>query len=153
MLLSKLVSYCNKSIYTTASTSWALFPNNRMTAHMGAIIVWTCLVFHVFFLKRKGISQKSMMPWCESFMQVKKPQEMEVSFQIFRIPTNGFKLWHGQSRWKSLRTCPSKSRNQLLKNAKKKKRFEEIIYEIIWFLACFFFSFHEWTSIIFQETT
>jgi hypothetical protein len=142
--LSKLVSYCNKSIYT---------PNNRMTAHMGAIIVWTCLVFHVFFLKRKGISQKSMMPWCESFMQVKKPQEMEVSFQIFRIPTNGFKLWHGQSRWKSLRTCPSKSRNQLLKNATKKERFEEIIYEIIWFLACFFFSFHEWTSIIFQETT
>jgi hypothetical protein len=52
-----LISYCNKSNYITASTSGALFPYNRMTAHMGAIIVWTCLVFHVFFFLKKEIDK------------------------------------------------------------------------------------------------
>jgi preprotein translocase subunit YajC len=28
-----------------------------MTAHMGAIIVWTCLVFHVFFFFKKEIDK------------------------------------------------------------------------------------------------
>jgi hypothetical protein len=40
-----------------------LLPCAEMTAHMGAIIIWTCIVYHVLYYKEIEPKKQDAMTW------------------------------------------------------------------------------------------